>query len=84
MKPKALHDAVWVAALISSLALTAMAQEDKHDGDVNDPCLGNASKAMLDKVLPTKPPYSPYAGRNYPTRPLFGDTHLHTGLSFDA
>ena len=84
MKPKALHSAAWIAALISSLALTAMAQEDKHDGDVNDPCLGNASKAMLDKVLPTKPPYSPYAGRNYPTRPLFGDTHLHTGLSFDA
>ena len=23
-------------------------------------------------------PYSPYAGRNFPTRPFFGDTHLHT------
>jgi hypothetical protein len=31
-----------------------------------------------------KPPYSPYAGRAYPTRPLFGDTHLHTAVSFDA
>jgi len=58
MKPKALHSAVWIAALISSLALTAMAQEDKHDGDVNDPCLGNASKAMLDKVLPTMRAFS--------------------------
>jgi hypothetical protein len=28
--------------------------------------------------------YSPYAGRDYPTRPFFGDTHLHTGYSFDA
>ena len=23
-------------------------------------------------------------GRNYPTRPLFGDTHLHTARSMDA
>ena len=28
--------------------------------------------------------YSPYAQRDYPTRPLFGDTHLHTAVSFDA
>lgn len=31
-----------------------------------------------------KPLYSPYAGRGYPTRPLFGDTHLHTSFSMDA
>ncbi|MCL5776905.1 DUF3604 domain-containing protein [Limibaculum sp. FT325] len=29
-------------------------------------------------------PYSPYADRNFPTRPFFGDTHLHTALSMDA
>ena len=28
--------------------------------------------------------YSPYVDRKYPTRPLFGDTHLHTGMSMDA
>ena len=28
--------------------------------------------------------YSPYANRKFPTRPLFGDTHLHTGMSLDA
>ncbi len=34
--------------------------------------------------LAQKPGYSPYAGRNFPTRPFFGDTHLHTGFSMDA
>ena len=28
--------------------------------------------------------YSPFAGRNYPDQALFGDTHFHTNLSFDA
>lgn len=31
-----------------------------------------------------KPSYSPYAGRNFPTRVLWGDNHLHTALSLDA
>lgn len=39
-----------------------------------------------DQVAPLyKPPgYSPSAGRNYPTRVFWGDTHLHTANSFDA
>ncbi len=28
--------------------------------------------------------YSPYADRNFPSRPYWGDTHLHTSLSMDA
>jgi len=28
--------------------------------------------------------YSPYAGREFPTRVLWGDTHLHTAVSVDA
>ncbi len=37
----------------------------------------------LRGAFPTKS-YSPHAGRNFPTRPYFGDTHVHTGASMDA
>jgi hypothetical protein len=39
-----------------------------------------------DETAPLyKPPgYSPCAGRNYPARVLWGDTHLHTANSLDA
>src|SRR4051812_37529837 len=46
--------------------------------------IGTFDKATADQVFPAKPSYSPYAGRNFPTRPFFGDTHLHTSLSVDA
>jgi hypothetical protein len=70
----------WVGMLGALLvvAFTApAAQADPSD-------VGSADKATLEKVHPAKPPYSPYAGRNFPTRPFFGDTHLHTGFSMDA
>ncbi len=43
---------------------------------------GGADKERIAKAMAR--PYSPYAKRDYPTRPLFGDTHLHTAASFDA
>ncbi|MDH4094755.1 MAG: DUF3604 domain-containing protein, partial [Betaproteobacteria bacterium] len=45
---------------------------------------GTLDKAAAEKVHPSKPPYSPYAGRSFPTQPYFGDTHLHTSFSMDA
>jgi hypothetical protein len=41
------------------------------------------SKESLSDLYPGKA-YSPYAQRAFPSRPLWGDTHLHTALSVDA
>ena len=48
--------------------------------------LGNKDdvKKGLDKKPLKGAGYSPYAGKNYPTKVLWGDTHLHTNLSLDA
>ena len=50
--------------------------------------LASPDAGMLDKSkaesVQKKRPYSPYADRNFPSRPFFGDTHLHTGFSMDA
>jgi len=46
--------------------------------------IGTLDKESVSKAFPTKPPYSPYAGRDFPTRPFFGDTHVHTSFSMDA
>jgi Protein of unknown function (DUF3604) len=45
---------------------------------------GQLDLKAIAPLFGTKPPYSPYAGRNFPTRPFFGDTHLHTSFSMDA
>jgi len=34
--------------------------------------------------FPSQKHFSPYAGRNFPTRVFWGDTHLHTAMSMDA
>jgi uncharacterized protein DUF3604 len=57
--------------LVVALALPALAQEE------------GPTKADIERTL-GKPEYSPYAGREYPTRVFWGDTHLHTAISVDA
>ncbi|MCG7522510.1 DUF3604 domain-containing protein [Ruegeria sp. Ofav3-42] len=38
----------------------------------------------IERVLPKSEDYSPWVQQNYPQRPYFGDTHVHTSLSFDG
>jgi hypothetical protein len=70
--------AVLVGVCAASVFATSVAAED-HTTDI-----GTLDKETAEKAFPTKPPYSPYAGRNFPTRPYFGDTHTHTSFSMDA
>lgn len=43
-----------------------------------------ADEGQLNDLFPEDKPYSPYADRDFPERPLWGDSHLHTALSMDA
>src|SRR5258705_5470513 len=65
-------------AFAASLFATVVAAQDVTTD------IGTLDKEAAEKAFPTKPPYSPYAGRNFPTRPYFGDTHTHTSYSMDA
>ena len=73
MKSQIVASSVLASALFVFVAMPLMAQD-----------AGAPDKADVEKTFPSKPPYSPYAGRNFPARPFFGDTHLHTSISVDA
>jgi hypothetical protein len=70
-----------IAALVCALAACSLVRSALAEGQTD---IGQADPAALKSVHPAKPPYSPYVGRNFPTRPLFGETHLHTAFSMDA
>ena len=61
-----------LGALTLSVLLPALAQD-----------AGKPTAALLSDAYTGKA-YSPYAKRNFPERPLWGDSHLHTSLSMDA
>ncbi|MHC4335991.1 MAG: DUF3604 domain-containing protein, partial [Planctomycetota bacterium] len=66
---KSLLAAVVITAMI--LPSVATAQLPPPTDDVKD-------------SFPSQKHYSPYAGRGFPTKVFWGDTHLHTGNSMDA
>jgi hypothetical protein len=70
-----------LAALIAASLPQWVAAQDGGTpvGDV-----GGISEGDLARVLPGRAAYSPAVNRTFPTRPLFGDTHLHTAVSLDA
>ncbi|MGB7970678.1 MAG: DUF3604 domain-containing protein [Candidatus Deferrimicrobiaceae bacterium] len=73
MTPNKGGSAVVAFMLVLMLSLPAIAQD-----------AGKLDKEAAEKAFPAKPVYSPYAERNFPSRPFFGDTHLHTAFSMDA
>jgi hypothetical protein len=64
---------VFLAVLAAAFTLPLLAQD-----------AGEATPDTVAHAFPAKPAYSPYVDRDFPTRPFFGDTHLHTAASFDA
>jgi hypothetical protein len=71
MGPTLFGRLIFSAVVTSFLALPARAQ----DGVTTDSGTFDQSTAAR---LFREPAYSPYVGRHFPTRPFFGDTHLHT------
>ena len=75
MKQKLTSRIVMTAFIFGSLALPAVAGDTVG---LPAPTEGAAG------AFPSQKHFSPYAGRNFPTQVFWGDTHLHTGMSFDA
>ena len=77
MPRKAIRHTILAGLILVSLISPASAQQQATTD------VGTLDRESAEKTF-QKPPYSPYAGRNFPTRPFFGDTHLHTAFSMDA
>src|SRR3954470_5658291 len=68
-----LHTSALAGVLALGLGFPAAAQDT-----------GPLDKEKAEAAHNRPATYSPYAERDFPTRPFFGDTHLHTSFSMDA
>jgi len=69
-------------SVLAALTATSIAQETPASSQVITD-ISDVQPADPKKFY-KEPGYSPYAGKHYPERPLFGDQHVHTGWSVDA
>jgi len=82
---------VYAIGMLSMLVFVVSC-ENKEAVDAPSEASGNAADIQVGEMtmnknntlLQEKKSYSPYAGRNIPERPLWGDSHLHSSLSVDA
>ena len=72
------HNAMAQTAATASDDVVIKGAVDHYDGE------DHARKPETPAQVEVKKKYSPYAGRKYPTRVFFGDTHHHTANSGDA
>jgi hypothetical protein len=71
-----MKNAAQFVVVLAACAMTSVASAQES---------GNHEALTRDDITKIiKPEFSPYAGRNFPTRVLWGDTHLHTAISVDA
>ncbi len=71
-------------ALLAAALLAASAAQAQTAPPTSITTDGGTIRAIPNDKFFKKPGYSPYAGRVFPTRPLWGDQHLHTSWSGDA
>ncbi|MCO6412220.1 MAG: DUF3604 domain-containing protein [Thiogranum sp.] len=78
MKTSVIRNTILTGLMTAAAALPVPASQPSPPG------LAAPDMDAAQRAHPANPSYSPYVDRNYPTRPFFGDTHLHTSFSMDA
>ena len=79
LKPRSLRirtNRLVTLSVLVGLAGIGLALQVLHAQNQQKPEIGELDKQKAAQAFPSKLAYSPYAGRNYPARPYFGDTSI--------